>query len=204
MTKTDTKDDMIMIRGARVSFPHLFRQPVINGEKGRYGAVLLLDPSRHRQDIATLKKAISELVKTRLRGRKLPPDKLCLRSGDDRGRPEYEGYLVLSANTRTKPVVIGTDGRSTIANEEDNPIYAGCHVNAKVRLWAQDNQYGKRINAELVAIQFAGDGEPLDGSYVSEEDAVAGFDAVDCGDADAFDDFDDFGGSDDDDDFMAA
>jgi hypothetical protein len=42
--------------------------------------------------------------------------------------------------------------------ESDNKVYAGCVVNATVRLWAQDNNYGKRINAQLRAIQFVKDG----------------------------------------------
>jgi hypothetical protein len=173
-----TNDDMIMITGARVSFPHLFKRPTIDGEEGSYGAVLMLDPKKHAKVISTIEKGITELSKFKFKGKKIPSDKLCLRDGDDKGRTEYEGYQILSANTRNKPLVIGGDGRNVITDEEDNPIYAGCVVNVKIRLWAQDNRYGKRVNAELVAIQFSKDGEPLDGSYVSAEDAISGFDAV--------------------------
>jgi hypothetical protein len=57
--------------------------------------------------------------------------------------------------------------------EEDNRIYAGCYVNAIFSLWAQNNQYGKRINAQLDGVQFAKDGEPFadGGVSVSEFDA---------------------------------
>jgi hypothetical protein len=181
-------DDMIMIGGARVSFPHLFRRPVINGEEGKCGAVLMLDPKKHAGAIHTIEKGIDALCKFKFKGRKIPSDKLCLRDGDDKGRPEYEGYQVLSANSKGKPLVIGKDGSNVITDEEENPIYAGCYVNAKVRLWAQDNQYGKRVNAELVAIQFLKDGEPLDGSYVSVEDAMSGFGAIDDDDDDFLND----------------
>lgn len=181
-------DDMIMINGARVSFPHLFRRPVINGEEGKCGATLMLDPGKHAKAIHTIQESIKDLSKFKFKGRKIPSDKLCLRDGDDKGRSEYEGYQVLSANSRGKPLVIAKDGSTVISDEEDNAIYAGCYVNAKVRLWAQDNRYGKRINAELVAIQFLKDGEPLDGSYVSVDDAMSGFGGVE----------------DDDDDFLAA
>jgi len=30
-------------------------------------------------------------------------------------------------------------------------------------LWAQDNQFGKRVNAELLGVQFVRDGEPFGG-----------------------------------------
>ena len=170
--------DFIMIKNARVSFPHLFTRPVINGEDGKCGATLLLDPDKHVVSITAIKKRMAALVKEKLKGRKLSAEKLCLRAGEDRGRPEYEGYQVLSANSKNKPIVISANGTDTIHSEDDCPIYAGCQVNVKVRLWAQDNRYGKRINAELVAIQFAADGEALDGAYVSVEDAIDGFGGV--------------------------
>jgi len=174
--------DFIMISGARVSFPHLFKPPVINGEEGKCGAVLMLDPKKHAKVIEQIEGGIDDLSKFKFKGRKLPSDKLCLRDGDDKGRPEYEGYMVLSVNNRSRPIVLRGDGKTKIEEEADSPIYAGCHVNAKVRLWAQDNKYGKRINGELVAIQFHSDGDPLDGSYVSEDEAISGFSAVDDGD----------------------
>jgi len=177
----------IMISGARVSFPHLFKPPVINGEEGKCGAVLMLDPKKHAKVIEQIENAIDALCKLHFKGRKLPSDKLCLRDGDDKGRSEYEGYMVLSANNRSRPLVLRGDGKTKVEDERDSPIYAGCHVNAKVSLWAQDNKYGKRINCKLIGVQFLKDGEPLDSSYVSEEEAMSGFGAVD-----------------DDDDFLAA
>jgi hypothetical protein len=174
--------DWIMINGARVSFPHLFTPPVINGEEGKCGAALMLDPTKHASTIAEIEGAIADLTQFKFKGRKLPSDKLCLRDGNDKGRPEYEGLMVLSANNRGRPIVLRGDGRTKIEDEQDSPIYAGCHVNAKVRFWAMDNQYGRRINAELVAIQFHSDGDPLDGSYMSEEDAMSGFTSTDAED----------------------
>lgn len=179
-------NDSIFISGARVSFPHLFRRPVINGEEGKCGAVLMLDPEEHKAVLGQIRDTIATLCKDRLKGRKLPSDKLCLRDGTEKGVPEYDGYQILSANSRSKPFVIGTDGRTEITSEDDCRIYAGCHVNAKVRLWVQDNKFGKRINCELMAIQFQRDGDPLDGSYVSREDAVSGFGAVEGAELDDF------------------
>ncbi len=176
--------DFIMIKNVRVSFPHLFTRPVINGEEGKCGATLMLDPEKHTVSIKALNNQIAELFKEKFKGRKLPAEKLCLRDGEDKGRPEYEGYQVLSANSKGKPFVISTNGTDTINNEDDCPIYAGCYVNAKVRLWAQDNNYGKRVNAELVAIQFAADGEALDGAHVSVEDAMDGFGGIEEDDED--------------------
>ncbi len=191
-------DDLIIIKGARVSFPHLFRRPVINGEEGKCGCTLMLDPKKQAGIIHKIKKGIAEMCKSAFKGRKIPADKLCLRDGNDKGRPEYEGYMVLSANSKGRPYVLSADGQTQIMDEEDSRIYAGCYVNAKVRLWPQDNRFGKRINCELVTIQFMQDGDPLDGSYIGYEDAISGFDPVDEYE-DATPDYED-----EDDDFLAA
>ncbi|EGG93549.1 phage-like protein [gamma proteobacterium IMCC1989] len=180
--------DFIMINNVRVSFPHLFKKPIINGEEGKCGATLMLDPEAHSKSIAVINKQIEALFKEKFKGRKLPAEKLCLRDGEDKGRTEYEGFQILSANSKGKPLVISTNGKDTVNDEDDCPIYAGCYVNAKVRLWAQDNSYGKRVNCELVAIQFAADGETLDGTHVSVDEAMDGFGGV----------------TEDDDDFLAA
>ncbi len=179
--------DHIIIENVRVSFPHLFTRPIINGEEGKCGCVLMLDPKKHAAEIDQLEASIEELTKERFKGRKIPSDKVALRDGEDKGRPEYEGYMVLSANAKDRPAVVGKNGKE-IDSEDQNEIYAGCYVNAKVQLWAQDNNFGKRINGQLIAIQFAADGEPLDGTYVSKEEAMSGFKAVE----------------EDDDDFLAA
>jgi ssDNA-binding protein len=191
------KDQFIFITGARVSFPHLFKKPIINGDEGKCGAKLMLETDADA--VKPIKTNVSDLIKSKLKIKKLPASKLCLRDGDEEGRPEYEGLLVLSANCKGKPIVVDSTGRGVISDEADSDIYAGCFVNAKIRLWAQDNTYGKRVNAELVSIQFAAHGEPLDDSFVSVDDAVDGFGSTEGGSSDN-------DNSDDDDpkDFLAA
>lgn len=169
--------DHIFISRARVSYPHLYKQPLINGELGKCGATLLLEPGHAA--LAKIEAEIKRLQLEKFKGMALPSSKLCLRSGADRMKPEYGAAMGVSANVKDgrRPLVLAGDGRTKIESEADCKIYAGCYVNAKIALWAQDNKFGKRINAELIAIQFAGDGEPLDDSYVSDDEAMAGFGA---------------------------
>ncbi|GFO80747.1 MAG: hypothetical protein A49_03740 [Methyloceanibacter sp.] len=174
---------MIMLKGVRASFAHLFALPVINGEQqDKYSVTLLLDPKENAGDIDAIEFGIAELLKERFKGRKLPSDRICLRDGGDTGRPENEGYKTVIARSKSKPLVLRGDGRTAITDEAESQIYSGCYVNAKIRLWAQDNQFGKRINCELIAVQFSRDGEPLDGTYVSAEEAMEGFDGTEGGD----------------------
>ena len=53
--------------------------------------------------------------------------------------------------------------------ESDNVVYAGCFVNGIISLWAQDNQFGKRINAQLDGVQFVRDGDAFSDNTVSVE-----------------------------------
>ncbi|WP_244126983.1 ssDNA-binding protein, partial [Xylella fastidiosa] len=56
--------------------------------------------------------------------------------------------------------------RTPLAAQDGRP-YAGCYVNANIELWAQDNNYGKRINASLGGVQFLRDGEAFAGGGVA-------------------------------------
>jgi hypothetical protein len=63
------------------------------------------------------------------------------------------------------------DRDRSLITEDDNKLYAGCYVNAIIELWVQDNSYGKRVNANLLGVQFFKDGEPFaDGVKASADD----------------------------------
>ena len=89
---------------------------------------------------------------------RLKPDKFCLRDGDEE---DYDGYAdnwYVTARTRNRPKVIDADGKTQLVEEDGRP-YSGCYCNVWVRIWAQDNEFGKRLNAQLLAVQFVKDGE---------------------------------------------
>lgn len=169
----------IKLSNVRLSFPSLFRKAVFSGEETKFEATFLIDKSSQADKIAEIDAAIKALVKGALKGAKLPADKICLRDGDDVDYAGYANHMSIKASTSKRPMVLDRD-RSPLA-EDDNRIYAGCHVNAILELWAQNNQWGKRINANLLGVQFFKDGEPFsDGVTATADD----FDAFDVGDED--------------------
>jgi len=176
-------ETFFMLANVRVSFPHLFVKPTINGELGKYGANFLFDIAndpKHRQTVVNMMNHGKTLVAGKLNGARIPDEKWCLREGKKTSRPEYDPFWILSTNTGNKPVVLDrTNPKLRIMEAENCPIYSGCRVNAKVRMWAQDNKFGKRINGELIAIQFFADDKPLDGTYIDPETAVEGFEGFD-------------------------
>ena len=169
----------IKLHNVRLSFPSLFRKAVFNGEETKYEATFLLDKDEHADKIAEIEAAIAAAVKDNLKGAKLAANKICLRDGDDVDYAGYANAMSVKASNGKRPMVIDRD--KSPLTEEDNRIYGGCYVNAIIELWTQNNQWGKRINANLLAVQFYKDGDPFaDGATASVDD----FDAFDDEDFD--------------------
>ena len=171
----------IILKNVRLSFPAIWQKNTkFGGDNAKYKATFLI----HKDEQADLIKKIEDKIaaiqkETKV---KVSKDKLCLKDGDD---AEYDGYadhMSLKAANSKRPTILDRDKTPLI--EDDNKPYAGCYVNASVQLWVQNNDWGKRVNANLLGIQFFKDGEPFG-----------------AGDLDATDDFDDFSDDDDDDDY---
>ncbi|MEY2655327.1 MAG: hypothetical protein RLZZ524_2355 [Pseudomonadota bacterium] len=92
-------------------------------------------------------------------------NKLALHDGNT--KPKYEGYpgmLFLSPSTpeNKPPTLLHTVGGQNVVltiEQARRRFYSGCYVNANLDLWAQDNQWGQRINAQLRGVQFLRDGD---------------------------------------------
>lgn len=171
----------IIIKTVRCSFPQLYGSVERGDSTFNPGITLLLSKTKHAGVIEELKEGLKKTIAENPKLRKQPPkgEKLCLRGPDSEGwRDEYpDNHLLLKAGNPKPPVVLHKD--MTRMTEADNKIYSGCYVNVKVELWGQANQWGRRVNAKLIAVQFVDDGESFDGSYVSEEEARAGFGSID-------------------------
>lgn len=169
----------IKLSNVRLSFPSLFRKAEFNGETTKYEATLMLHKDDHADAIKQIKEQIAIAIKDGLKGAKIPSDKICLKDGDESGRDEYEGHYTIKAANNKRPKVIGRD--KSPLTEDDGVIYSGCYVNAVIDLWVQNNSWGKRVNANLLGVQFLKDGEPFESGSVADDD-----------------DFDEVAGSDDD------
>jgi hypothetical protein len=77
----------------------------------------------------------------------------------------YEGKVYISANKDVMPQMIRADGNPIDAGNTmeyqslARKLYGGCYVNAAIRPWLQDNKHGRGVRCDLIAIQFAKDGE---------------------------------------------
>lgn len=99
-------------------------------------------------------------------------NKLCLHDGDSKAdTPGYKGNHFINASNKVKPAVVDRQGREVTA--ASGVIYPGCYGDVVLEIWAQDNQFGKRINASLLAVVFSKDGERLAGGGVATADDYA-------------------------------
>ncbi|MBK3745791.1 DUF2815 family protein [Paraburkholderia aspalathi] len=184
MAEARTKDlARVRLRNVRLSYPALWKAKAFgDGSEGepKFSAVFLMDPeTKHgKRNIALIEDAI-DYVKEKQWPKgapKLGPAKICLRDGNDleEAKDGYDDMMYVSSSDSKRPRVLDIDGED-VRDGDDGAPYAGCMVDGIIRVWAQDNKYGKRINASIVAVKFREDGDafgaaPFDPDEFEEDD----------------------------------
>lgn len=161
-------DGCILIKNVRASYPHLDKPYA--GEDGgepKFGIVGLLDKKTHVAAKELCVKVIDKIMKEN--DTKVAKDKKFIRDGDDSDKVENEGMWTVSAREARRPSVRNKDATPMTEREVVDIIYGGCYVNILIRPWYQDNKFGKRINAGLVAVQFVRDGEAFGDGRIDDE-----------------------------------
>jgi len=164
------------LTNVRLSFPNLFDKATYNGNETKYEATFLiskddkktLDLIRAKTKEALLEKytTIDKIPKGITKG-----IKNCLRDGDDADYDGYEGHMSFKASHKSRPRTL--DRKKVPIEADSGLLYAGCYVDAIVEIWIQDNQYGARINANLLAVRHREDGEAFGSGSIPQgvEDA---------------------------------
>ena len=180
----------ILLKDVRLAFPSLFEPTTVNGEGNpRYSAAFIL-PAEHPQ-IDEIRKKIEAVAREKWKDKAASTltslyktGKVALHDGDEKA--QYDGFagnffVTASAQENAAPTVIDRD-RSPLTQRSGRP-YPGCYVNASLEFWAQDNAYGKRINAQLRGVQFYKDGDSFSAGRPASsdefEDVSEGADAED-------------------------
>jgi hypothetical protein len=170
------------VNNVRCAFPFFFEPKINDDGKGSFGGGFIFAPEHPAK--AALDKAIDEVGSSKwgqkwavIRKEMKAGDNLLIHDGDAKASLDgYEGNLYFNANNKVRPTVVNRD--RTPLTAADGVIYSGCYVNVIVDLWAQDNKFGKKINAQLQGVQFARDGDAFAG----------GGKAADSGDFDVIED----------------
>jgi hypothetical protein len=96
-------------------------------------------------------------------------DRLCLHDGDAKSdKAGYAGNLFINASNELRPLVVGP--AQEVLTAADGKPYSGSYGNVIVEFWAQDNKFGKRVNASLMGAQHVKDGDRLSGGGIAAAD----------------------------------
>lgn len=195
----------LILKNLRLSYPNLFvpKSGPEEGSEPAYSASFLMNKTANAAEIKAMRDGIlavareqwgADNVKFNEQGQLLvrkpgtnsaAPVKICLRDGSEKG--ETDGYgsevMFFSARATIQPPCVDRNPAIILTKTSGKP-YAGCYVNVAIRLWAMDNKFGKRVNAQLKTVQFAADGEafgdaPVDPASVFENIGGESTDATD-------------------------
>lgn len=171
----DPDYSIIKLPNVRLSFPHLHKAHAMqDDQEPKFSATFLLDTKVHGKLLDQIDNVIDRLALDHWK--KKISFKRCLKDGNEKS--ELEGYgdgvWFITASNKARPGVVNRD--MSPITEEDGVIYAGCYVNASIRLWVQDNNWGRRVNAQLRAVQFLRDGDSFGAGPV---DVTQEFEAID-------------------------
>jgi len=159
----------VRLKEVRGAFLQLFTAKQVNGEGEPAFSASLIMP-KTSPNVKLVNSAIEAVAKEKW-GEKAAgilktlraSDRTCLHDGDT--KQDYEGFpdnFFVTARSKGRPLVLNRD--KTPLTEEDGKPYSGCYINAVIDVWAQDNKYGKRVNASLKGVQFVKDGDAFSAS----------------------------------------
>ena len=165
----------VMLKNVKLAFANaVFEARGVNGGPEAFSVTSIL-PTDHPQ-IKEIEEATDQVGQDKWRDKwegikkqLTAQSKLPLKDGDMKAQYEgFAGNLFISSRSSTRPVVV--DGDKTPLVEADGKIYSGCVANVAIEIWAQDNQYGKRINTKLRGIQFVEHGDAFGSGAAMNDD----------------------------------
>lgn len=171
----------IRLENVRMAFPALWEPQAIGDGEPAYGARFIIDP-KNKKMVAEIDAAIAQAAadQPKWKGKheavlaKIIKDKACAFLKEDyedkNGEPYagFEGMYSLGTRSKTRPLIIDRNKTPLVAS--DGRPYGGCYVVASVEIWAQDNSFGRRINAQLKGVQFFADGDAFSGGTPASAD----------------------------------
>jgi hypothetical protein len=176
----DLDNIIIKLPAVRASYVNVFEPTAYeDGDPAKYSCTAILDKEDHASTIRDMERTMRKMAKAAFGGKVPATLKLCLRDGEE--KEDKDGYgpdvMFIKATSKKRPVVVDRDGSAL--DESDDVIYSGCYIHMSIRLWVQDNKYGKRINAHLRAVKFVRDGEAFSGDDVDPDEEFEDMEEMD-------------------------
>ena len=171
--------EIIMLTGVRLSFPALTEaRASAPNSPAKFGCDVIIDMQSPqwveamKQVVATATEKWSDKAQGVLSMIQQDKKFRCYGQGNEKINKKtfapydgYEGMGYISAANANAPQAIKPNGAPVDATNTMEyqaivrKMYGGCYVNVAIKFWPQDNQHGRAVRCELVAIQFNKDGE---------------------------------------------
>lgn len=169
---------VVLKQSVRGAFLNMFEAKTVGGEgEPRYSGAFPIEPgSENAKALAAALVAVAKdkwgakgdaiLKELKAKGRVCYKEEALSKDGEV--YDGFEGMHSLNASNKARPLVVDRD--KTPLTAADGKPYSGSYMYLSLELWAQDNQYGKRINATLKGVQFHKDGDAFGGGAPASAD----------------------------------
>lgn len=180
---TEELNTVVRFNNVRIAFPHLYEKQVPKGSPGAtpaFSADFIIDPLVNADEWKAFEQTLlalatnkwPEIAKEVLAAIAQDRKMRCYGKGQEKLHKTtmkpmdgFEGMLYVSGRNTDTVDIYNQQGKlvdpKNALDVSSKKIYGGCYVNMAVKLWPQDNAYGRAIRGELVAVQFLRDGEPF-------------------------------------------
>ena len=151
----------VYIERARISYPHLHQARKVNptDEKAKFSATFVV-PNNHPV-IAQIQTAIGQVISEA----GIDPQRMQPVPWADGGQ-DFPGHVLIKTNSTTNPHVVDENVQPII---DPGKVYAGCYVNGSITVYTYKRQTGNGVAFGLDGVQFAADGERLDGRPTADQ-----------------------------------
>lgn len=156
----------VKLKNVRAAFVNVFKPSSVGDGEPSFNMAVLFPPGHPAEAIVEAALLAEANAKWGPKGAETlrslkKAGKVCIKDGDSKDYDGYAGNLFINARNDKRPRIVDTDGTQLTA-EEGRP-YSGCYVDVIFDIWAQDNNFGKRINASLAGVQFRKHGDAFGG-----------------------------------------
>jgi hypothetical protein len=141
------------IKEAYVLFPNLAQPSSYKGKLGKYDLTVLI-PKKSKSG-ALLSNNVCEILEGNDNEELwYESEYLCIKDGDTSDYSSNHGYWVLKGNNNRQIPCLNLHKQPLTPTELEEDIKQGAKVNIAVSLWYQDNEYGNRVNCNILAVQL--------------------------------------------------